>query len=109
MADTYTVHQITLYIRDLFDLDSTLQDVWVEGEISNFKRAASGHVYFTLKDADAELPCVMWRSQAALLGFTPGHGDAVLAHGRVTVYPARGQYQLYCDLLQPAGTGELNR
>ncbi|HML25070.1 MAG TPA: exodeoxyribonuclease VII large subunit, partial [Aggregatilinea sp.] len=109
MADTFTVHQITLYIRDLFDLDLTLQNVWVEGEISNFKQAASGHLYFTLKDANSELTCVMWRSQAAQLSVLPRHGDAVLAHGRIAVYEARGQYQLYCDLLQPAGIGELNR
>lgn len=109
MAEPYTVHQITLYIRDLFDLDSALQNVWVEGEVSNFKQAASGHLYFTLKDANSELACVMWRSQAALLGVLPRHGDAVLAHGRIAVYEARGQYQLYCDRVQPAGIGELNR
>ena len=109
MAEPYTVHQITLYIRDLFDLDSTLQNVWVEGEVSNFKQAASGHLYFTLKDANSELACVMWRSQAAQLGMLPRHGDAVLVHGRIEVYEARGQYQLYCDRLQPAGIGELNR
>ena len=109
MTDTYTVYELTATIRDLFELDPRLQDVWVEGEISNFKRAASGHLYFTLKDDKSELACVMWRSQAAFLPFEPQHGDAVLAHGRVTVYEARGQYQLYCDAIQPAGVGELNR
>lgn len=109
MTDTYTVYELTLTIRELFELDPRLQDVWVEGEISNFKRAASGHLYFTLKDDKSELACVMWRSQAAFLPFEPQHGDAVLAHGHVTVYEARGQYQLYCDALQPAGVGELNR
>ncbi|WP_119069343.1 exodeoxyribonuclease VII large subunit [Aggregatilinea lenta] len=109
MAEPFTVHQITLYIRDLFDLDLTLQDVWIEGEVSNFKQAASGHLYFTLKDANSELACVMWRSQAAQLSALPRHGDAVLVHGRIAVYEARGQYQLYCDMLQPAGVGELNR
>ncbi|MBN1681027.1 MAG: exodeoxyribonuclease VII large subunit [Anaerolineae bacterium] len=109
MADTYTVYELTIYIRDLFDLDPRLQDVWIEGEISNFKRAASGHLYFTLKDDQSELPCVMWRWQAEQLVMDPRHGDAVLAHGRIAVYEARGQYQLYCDLIQPAGVGELNR
>lgn len=109
MTDTYTVYELTVTIRDLFELEPRLQDVWVEGEISNFKRAASGHLYFTLKDDKSELACVMWRTQAAWLAFEPQHGDAVLAHGRVTVYEARGQYQLYCDAIQPAGVGELNR
>ena len=109
MTDTYTVYELTVTIRDLFELEPRLQDVWVEGEISNFKRAASGHLYFTLKDDKSELACVMWRTQAAWLPFEPQHGDAVLAHGRVTVYEARGQYQLYCDAIQPAGVGELNR
>jgi len=109
MADTYTVYDLTVTIRDLLDLDPRLQDVWVEGEISNFRRHTSGHLYFTLKDDRSELSSVMWRSQAAFLGFEPQHGDAVLAHGRITVYEARGQYQLVCDALQPVGVGELNR
>jgi exodeoxyribonuclease VII large subunit len=109
MTDAYSVHQLTLKIRDLLDADPALQDVWVEGEISNFKRHTSGHLYFTLKDDKSELPCVMWRSQAGYLGFEPRHGDAVLAHGHITVYEARGQYQLYADTLQPAGVGDLNR
>ncbi|MBN1565684.1 MAG: exodeoxyribonuclease VII large subunit [Anaerolineae bacterium] len=109
MIDTYTVLQLTTHIRDLLDDDPTLQDVWVEGEISNFTRAASGHLYFTLKDDKSELKCVMWKMQAAWLPFDPQHGDAVLAHGRVSVYEARGQYQLTCDAMQPAGVGDLNQ
>lgn len=109
MIAPYTIHQLTAYIRDVIELDPTLQDVWVEGEISNFKRAASGHLYFTLKDDQSELRGVMWKSQARRLGFEPEHGAAVLAHGRVAVYEARGQYQLVCDALQPAGVGDLNR
>ncbi|MGQ9851005.1 MAG: exodeoxyribonuclease VII large subunit [Aggregatilineaceae bacterium] len=105
----YTISQLTGYIRELFDLDPVLQDVWVEGEISNFTRASSGHLYFTLKDDRSELRCVMWRQNALWLGFEPQHGDAVLAHGAVTVYEARGQYQLVCDALQAAGAGDLNR
>lgn len=109
MPEPFSVHQITIYIRDLIDQDPRLGDVWVEGEISNFTRASSGHLYFTLKDELAELRCVMWRSQAAWLGFEPAHGDKVLAHGQITVYEQRGQYQLACDTLQPAGLGDLNQ
>jgi len=109
MHEPLTVRQLTMYIRDLIDQDPRLGDVWVQGEISNFTRASSGHLYFTLKDESAELRCVMWRSQAAWLGFEPAQGDAALAHGQISVYEQRGQYQLTCDALQPAGLGELNR
>jgi exodeoxyribonuclease VII large subunit len=109
MTDTYTILQLTTYIRDLIASDPALDDVWVEGEISNFTRARSGHLYFTLKDDQSELRCVMWKSAARWLGFEPQHGDAVTAHGRVTVYEARGQYQLMCDALQPTGLGDLNQ
>ena len=109
MTQPYTIWQLTSYIRDLFDQDPRLYDVWVEGEISNFTRASSGHLYFTLKDERSELRCVMWRAQAARLTFDPQHGDAVIAHGSVTVYEARGQYQLQCDALLIAGAGDLNR
>lgn len=109
MSITYTVRELTLYIRDLFDADPALQDVWVQGEISNFRRAPSGHLYFTLKDDQSELACVMWRSQAERLPFDPQHGDAVLAQGRVTVYESRGQYQLVCNTIQPVGAGDLHR
>ncbi len=109
MTQPYTIWQLTSYIRDLFDQDPRLFDVWVQGEISNFTRASSGHLYFTLKDERSELRCVMFRGQAARLAFEPQHGDAVIAHGSVTVYEARGQYQLQCDALQIAGAGDLNR
>jgi len=103
----YSVSQLTAYIKSLFQRDSTLQDVWVEGEVSNFSRAASGHCYFTLKDERAALSCVMWRSQAEWLLSLPRDGDAVLAHGYVSIYEVRGIYQLYVDILQPAGLGRL--
>ncbi len=109
MTDTYTVTELTGYIRGLFDADPALQDVRVEGEISNFHRASSGHLYFTIKDDRSELRCVMWRSRAEWLGFAPEDGGAVLAQGQVTVYEARGQYQLVCTALQPAGVGDLHR
>ncbi|HEY63364.1 MAG TPA: exodeoxyribonuclease VII large subunit [Caldilineae bacterium] len=103
----YTVSQLTSYIKGLFLQDEVLQDVWVEGEVSNFSRAASGHRYFTLKDADAALHCVMWRHQAVQLTREPQDGDAVLAHGYLSVYEPRGLYQLYVDFIQPAGLGKL--
>lgn len=103
----FTVSQVTSYIKGLFLQDELLQDVWVEGEISNFSRAASGHCYFTLKDESAALSCVMWRAQVARLSQEPRNGDAVLVHGYVSVYEPRGAYQLYVDLLQAAGLGRL--
>ncbi len=103
----WTVSELTAYIRDLFEIDFRLQDVELEGEISNFTQARSGHLYFTLKDANAQLKCVMWRSAAEKLRFLPQDGDAVVVHGRISVYEAGGVYQLYADKLQPAGRGDL--
>ena len=103
----WTVGELTTYIRELFELDYRLQDIEVTGEISNFTRAASGHLYFTLKDGSAQIKCVMWRSQAERLRFRPAEGDAVVARGRVSVYEAGGVYQLYAERLQPAGRGDL--
>jgi exodeoxyribonuclease VII large subunit len=107
-ATTWTVSDLTRYIREMFDVDYRLQDLWVEGEVSNLTRARSGHLYFTLKDAAAQIRCVMWKSDTFLLDFEPQHGDAVRAHGRVSVYEAGGAYQLYTDLLEPAGRGDLH-
>jgi exodeoxyribonuclease VII large subunit len=104
---TWSVSELTSYIRDMFEVDLRLQDVSVEGEISNFTRARSGHLYFTLKDDRAQLRAVMWRSTAEQLRFEPGEGDAVRARGRVSVYEVTGAYQLYVDRLEPAGRGNL--
>ena len=103
----YSVSQVTGYIKSLFDVDLLLQDVWVEGEVSNCFQSTAGHVYFTLKDAQAQLRCVLWRSQVALLEYLPANGNAVLVHGRASVYEAQGSYQLYADQIQPLGTGAL--
>jgi exodeoxyribonuclease VII large subunit len=103
----WTVAELSSYVRQMFDLDYRLQDIDVAGEISNFTRAASGHLYFTLKDGAAQVKCVMWRNMAERLRFRPAEGDAVVAHGRVSVYEAGGVYQLYVDRLQPAGRGDL--
>lgn len=103
----WTVGELTTYIREMFEIDYRLQDLEVTGEISNFTRAASGHLYFTLKDGTAQIKCVMWRTQAERLRFRPAEGDAVLARGRISVYEAGGVYQLYTERLQPAGRGDL--
>jgi exodeoxyribonuclease VII large subunit len=107
MFDAYSVTGLTNYIRELLDSDDRLQAVWVEGEVSNMKRAASGHWYFTLKDEHAQMKCVMWRSSAERQTVAPRDGDAIRAHGRVSVYDAQGIYQLYADLVQPVGLGDL--
>lgn len=103
----YRVSQITAYIKELFDSDYALQDLWLEGEVSNYSRAASGHVYFTLKDEEAQIRCVMWRSQVERRAYLPQDGEAILAHGRISVYEAGGRYQFYVDDIQPAGAGLL--
>lgn len=105
--ETWSVSTLTRYIREMFEVDFRLQDVEVEGEISNFTRARSGHLYFTLKDGKAQLKGVMWRSSAQRLMFDPSNGDQVVARGKVSVYDAGGAYQLYANSLQPAGRGNL--
>lgn len=108
-AEKWTVTRLTLFLRNLIESDSVLQDVWVNGEISNLARPASGHLYFTLKDSGAALRCVMWKSGAARLRTVPQNGDAVEVHGKLGIYEVQGNYQLYVDQVQPAGEGELYR
>lgn len=107
----WSVSDLTRYLKDLVTSDPALQELWVQGEVSNFKVASSGHAYFTLKDGRAQLPCVMWRPQVQRQQrhFLPRDGDAVEAHGFVGVYEAGGRYQFYADLLKPAGEGALYR
>ena len=104
---SWTVTNLTRYLRELLESDEVLQDVWVQGEVSNFSHPASGHLYFTLKDSSASLRCVMWRNAAARQNFIPRDGDAIEVHGAISVYEAGGQYQLYADLFRPAGEGAL--
>ena len=104
---TWSVTDITRYLRDLLESEEYLQDLWVEGEVSNLSRPASGHLYFTLKDRNAALRCVMWRNQVANLAFLPQDGDAIEIHGSISIYEASGNYQLYGDLIRPAGEGTL--
>jgi exodeoxyribonuclease VII large subunit len=101
----YTVAGITREIKVL--LESTIPTVWVTGEISNFTRHSSGHIYFSLKDADAQLSCTMWRTRVGSLRFSPENGMKVVVQGRVTVYEKRGSYQFDVSKMQPAGIGEL--
>lgn len=103
----YTVTQINTYIKSLLDGDRNLSGVAIRGEISNYKKYPSGHHYFTLKDSDGALRCVMFRSYAARLRFQPEGGMKVIAHGRITAFPRDGQYQLYVEALTPDGVGEL--
>lgn len=107
-AQVWTVGELTRYIRNLLEADLSLRNVWLRGEISNLSRPASGHLYFSLKDADASLKCVMWRSSVEFLGWLPEHGAQVLARGRISVYPQGGVYQLYVEELHPAGVGDLH-
>jgi len=100
-----TVSELNARIRQLLDAEFT--DVWVAGEISGVKLAASGHYYFTLKDKDSQLRCVCFRMAARFLKFKPQDGVAVLARGRVDVYEARGEYQLMVEALEPQGFGAL--
>jgi exodeoxyribonuclease VII large subunit len=102
-----TVSRVTTYIKDSLETDDLLGDLWVAGEVSNFTRAQSGHLYFSVKDAGASLKCVMWRSAATKRPYQPRDGDAVVLHGRITVYEPRGEYQLQVDLIQPEGVGLL--
>lgn len=104
---TFTVSKLTFHIRKLLEENETLQDVWVQGEISNLSRPASGHVYFTLKDANASLRCVMWKTSAARLTLSLRDGMEVEVHGRIGVYEPQGQYQLYADQIRPVGEGAL--
>jgi exodeoxyribonuclease VII large subunit len=88
-------------------LEKGFPDVWVEGEISNFRPAESGHIYLTLKDGDAQLRIVMFRAQARLLRFRPQNGMQVLTRGRITMYEARGEMQLLAEYMEPMGAGAL--
>ena len=106
---TWTITDVNVYLRDLLESDHNLQDLWVQGEISNLSRPRSGHVYFTLKDAKSSLRCVMWRNTAARQETPLREGDAVEAHGNLSVYERSGQYQLYVDYIRPKGAGELYR
>src|ERR1700722_12568 len=101
----YSVHQLLMAARGIVERDFAA--VWVEGEISNLRKAPSGHIYFTLKDGDAQLPVVVFRRQALLLRFAPSDGMQVLSRGTLSIYESRGQLQLIGETLEPRGAGAL--
>lgn len=103
-----SVSQLNGYIKTLMDGDGLLSEVAVRGEISNYKIYPSGHHYFSLKDAEGALRCVMFRRETSSLRFRPENGMKVIAYGRVTVFPRDGQYQLYCGGMTPDGAGDLH-
>jgi len=102
-----SVTELNRMLRQLLESDYRLQDVWVGGEVSNLAAPASGHMYFSLRDESASLRCVMWRPHVARLGFELQDGDAVEVHGRISMYEAGGQVQLYADQARQAGEGAL--
>ena len=103
----YSVSDVNRLIKSLLDREPTLQRLHVRGELSNYKIYPSGHHYFTLKDPEGALRCVMFAGAASKLRFRPGNGMKVVLSGRVSVFPRDGAYQLYCDTLTPEGAGDL--
>lgn len=107
-APVYSVTQVNQYIKSLLDSDGMLSGIFVCGEISNYKTYPSGHHYFSLKDADGAIRCVLFKREAAGLRFRPENGMKIIVFGRITVFPRDGQYQLYCTELLPDGVGALH-
>ena len=108
MMTVLSVSKLNFYLRALLEGDAPLQNLYVSGEISNFKRyPTSGHCYFTLRDEKAQLKCVLFAAQGAHLRFAPENGMRVICRGRVSVYERDGVYQLYVDDMQPQGAGAL--
>jgi exodeoxyribonuclease VII large subunit len=101
----WSVRALVTDIRQ--QVETNYADLWVEGEISNCRPAPSGHIYFTLKDGDAQLPVVIFRKHASLLRFHPADGLAVLVRGRISIYESRGQLQLIAEAIEPRGAGTL--
>ncbi len=107
MQKPVTVSQINAYIKASLDSDALLRDIWIEGEISNYKPHYSGHIYLTLKDGFSAIKAVMFKGSAASLDFCPENGMRVQAHGRVSVFERDGVYQLYIDRMRKDGVGDL--
>jgi exodeoxyribonuclease VII large subunit len=103
-----SITDLTGYLADLLEADPILSDVWVEGEVSNWSRAASGHCYWTLREGDAQLQAVCWRQQALKQPRLPANGEQVLVHGHVSFWQGSGRLQLYVHLIRPAGIGVLH-
>lgn len=103
--EIWSVSDLTRYIRQTLESDYRLRELWVAGEASNVSRPSSGHLYFTLKDQATSLRCVMWRSDVEAQLRLPREGEALEVFGRISVYEAGGQYQLYAEQIRPAGEG----
>ncbi|RAP76478.1 exodeoxyribonuclease VII large subunit [Paenibacillus montanisoli] len=106
-ARILSIKEINRYIGKKLESDELLSDVWLRGEISNFTHHSSGHMYFTLKDKDSRLKCIMFASHNQRLPFIPKEGAKVLARGNISVYERDGNYQFYCTKMQPDGIGSL--
>lgn len=106
----YSVGEFTHYLKHLLESDGRLMDIWVSGEISNLTKHSSGHVYFSIKDEVAQVSCAMFKSVAMrYYRDLPGHGEKIIARGRVSVYPPRGSYQLVISELRKEGVGDLHQ
>lgn len=105
--DAFSVSQLNEYVKMLLEGNPNLSDVWVQGEISGAKLYSSGHLYFSLKDTDSVISAVMFKGSMMRMEFDPENGMKVLAHGRVSAYPPRGQYQFIADRMIPEGAGAL--
>ena len=104
---TWTVSQLTDRLQGV--LETEFFDVWVEGEVSNVTLPASGHWYFSLKDANAQVRAVVWKTAARLIKFKPRDGMKVLVRGAVRVYPPKGEYQIAVEVIEPLGKGSLQQ
>ncbi len=102
-----SITELNNYIKGLFDNDPRLSDIWLKGEISNFKFHSTGHLYFSLKDEGSVIKAVMFKSSALRLPFVPENGMKVLCHGRISSFVRDGQYQIYLDSMEPDGIGSL--
>ena len=107
MKNIFSVAQVNKYVKKFLEHDALLAGLFVEGEISNCSAFSSGHLYFTMKDADAAISAVMFRGNAANLNFIPKNGMKVIAFGKISLYEKTGQYQIFVDFLEPAGIGGL--
>lgn len=107
MKKVYSVYQINKYIKSIVSEDVILSSVFIEGEVSNFKEHTSGHLYFTLKDDNSQLNCVMFKGAASYLIFMPKNGMKVIVYGSVSLYEKTGNLQVYIEMMEPSGKGAL--
>jgi len=106
-STVWSPSQLNRHVRQVIESDYRLSDLWLAGEVANLSHPASGHLYFSVRDPEAAVRCVMWRPDVARLSRLPRDGEAVEAHGHLSVYEAGGQYQLYADQIRYAGEGDL--